>query len=283
MTAGPLAGRTVVVTRPEDHSGAMIEALERLGARILAMPAIELADPPDWTPCDTALDAIRTFDWLVFTSANAFRRLDARAATRPLGSRFRLADVVDEDRSPYVAAIGPTTERVLRGAGVAVTVVPGEGAQHAEGLLALLESESPRLLPRHALRGAHVLLPRALEARDVLPDGLRRAGATVTVAPVYRVVAGPGDPAPVVAALRAGTVDAVIVQSGRTGAMFVERLALPDAERRALLSRVHVVTSGPVTTAAVAGLGFGPTLEAREPTTAGVLAAIVTAFEEPAP
>jgi uroporphyrinogen-III synthase len=125
-------------------------------------------------------------------------------------------------------------------------------------------------------------LPRALEARDVLPEGLGRAGAIVDVVPVYRVVAAGGDPAPVRDALQSGQVDAVVLLSGRTGQAFVERLEVPEAARATLLSAVRPVTGGPITTAAIAGLGFGPPIEAREPTTAGVLAAIVTAFEEDA-
>jgi uroporphyrinogen III methyltransferase/synthase len=283
VAAGPLAGRTIVVTRAEEQAGALVEGLERLGARVLAMPSIEIVDPPDWGPCDEALDDLRTFDWIVFTSVNAFRRLEARAATRPgRGTRFRLADAIDDVCRPYVAAIGPSTARALRAGGVPVACAPEGGDARAEGLLALLERESAVRLAARSLAGAHVFLPRALEARDVLPEGLRRAGAIVHVAPVYRVVPGGGDPGPVRAALRAGTVDAVIVQSGRTGTAFVERLALADDERRALLAAVRPVTSGPVTSAAIEGLGFAPPLEAREPTIAGVLAAVVTAFEEDA-
>lgn len=275
MAAGPLAGRTLVVTRSGEQSGALVEGLERLGARVLAMPAIEIVDPPDWGPCDTALDRIEGYDWIVFTSANAFRRLDARAAERPHGTRFRLATAVVPGGGPRVAAIGPATARVVREAGIPVALVPAGEEARAEGLLALLSRES--------MAGARVLLPRALEARETLPEGLRRAGARVDVVPVYRVVPGGGDPAPVRAALREGSVDAVVLQSGRTGHAFVERLALDDGERTALLSAVRPVTGGPVTSAAISGLGFGPPIEAREPTTAGVLAAVVTALEEPAP
>ena len=273
--ARPLSGRTFVVTRAEAQAGALVEALERLGAGVMAMPAIELVDPPDWGPCDRALDAIESYDWIVFTSVNAFRRLDERAATRPRGARFRLAESVGHACRPKVAAIGATTARVLRDAGLPVALVPADDAARAEGLLVAFAGES--------LAGARVFLPRALEARDVLPDGLAAAGALVDVVPVYRVVPGGGDPAPVREALRAGRLDAVIVLSGRTGQAFVERLALPDAERRALLAGVRPVTSGPVTSAAIADLGFGPPIEAREATTAGVLAAVVAAFEERTP
>src|SRR6266571_5149126 len=44
------------------------------------------------------------------------------------------------------------------------------------------------LAERGELRGKHILLPRAREARDVLPDGLRALGAVVDALPVYETV-----------------------------------------------------------------------------------------------
>ena len=269
MAAGPLSGRTVVVTRARAQAGPLAEALERLGARVLALPAIELADPPDWGPFDTALDRLEDYDWLVFTSANAFERAVVRAAAR----RVDLPGALAGDRRPRVAAIGEATARRVRAAGVPVPLVAP--AARAEGLLRAFASEG--------LAGARVLLPRALDAREALPDGLRAAGAVVDVAPVYRAVPGGGDPAPVVAALRAGLVDFVTLMSARTAQAFVEALDLPTVERDALLARARPVVVGPVTAAAVLGLGFGPPIEALDASTAGVVAAVVSATEESAP
>ena len=91
--------------------------------------------------------------------------------------RARLAGVV-------VAAIGPGTAAALREVGIVADVVAERSL--AEGLLEVLPSD---------LRGARALVARAEEARDTLPEGLRAAGADVTVVPLYRTLAArPGTP-----------------------------------------------------------------------------------------
>jgi uroporphyrinogen III methyltransferase/synthase len=265
VAAGPLAGRAVVVTRPRGQSGPLTEALVRLGADVLELPAIALVDPPDWGPFDEALARIEVYDWLVFTSANAFERAALRARDR---GRDLVALLAGGTR-PRVASIGEATARRLRTAGIPVGLVAPEA--HAEGLVAAFAGEG--------IAGSRVLLPRALDAREALPDGLRMAGATVDVAPVYHAVAAAADPAPVVAALRAGRVAAVTLLSARTARAFVDALPVPEVERDALLARTRAVVIGPVTAAAVAGMGFAAVVEARDASTAGVVAAVVSALE----
>ncbi|MEO6463720.1 MAG: uroporphyrinogen-III synthase, partial [Candidatus Eisenbacteria bacterium] len=208
----------------------------------------------------------------VFTSANAFERAVVRSRARGRD----LAGELARGPRPRVAVIGEATARRLRAAAVPVGLVAAEA--RAEGLLAAFVSEG--------IAGSRVLLPRALDAREALPDGLRAAGAAVDVAPVYQALATGADPAPVVAALRAGVVDFVTLLSARTARAFVAALDVPVVERQALLARARPVVIGPVTAAAARDLGFGPPIEAQDASTAGVVAAVVlavTATEESAP
>ena len=66
----PLAGLTVVVTRPERQAGRFIELVQRAGARSLALPAIEIdaVQLEDAARIRLAPDA---HDWTIYTSANA--------------------------------------------------------------------------------------------------------------------------------------------------------------------------------------------------------------------
>lgn len=269
MTGGPLTGRTVVVTRARAQAGPLVEALERLGARVLELPAIEIVDPPDWGPFDAALARLDSYDWVVFTSVNAFERATGHARVRGVDLVARISGRA----APRAAAIGMSTAIRMTGAGVTVNLVADEPT--AEGLVATLADVG--------IQGATVLLPRALEAREALPEGLRQAGARVDVAPVYRTIASGADPAPVVAALREGTVDFVTLLSARTARAFVTALGLPDGERAALLARMRPVVIGPVTAAAVEKLGFAPAIEAPDASTAGIVAAVVEATEDSAP
>jgi len=66
----PLFGRTVLVTRPTAHAGALRDGLAALGANVLLAPAIAIEPPTETTALDDALRDAGRFDWLVLTSSN---------------------------------------------------------------------------------------------------------------------------------------------------------------------------------------------------------------------
>ena len=72
-------------------------------------------------------------------------------------------------------AVGPATLNAANAIGLTVDLVPPHYI--GESLAQALLSEAP---------GKSFLLVRAAEARDVLPDTLTAAGATVTIAEAYR-------------------------------------------------------------------------------------------------
>ena len=258
---GPLAARRIVVTRAPEQAGALAEALERLGAFVISAPAIELTDPPDWTALDAALGRIGEYDWIIFTSANTLPRLAARMETLGL-------DPADLARiRGRLVAIGPATAKGLEARGLAVTALPTEF--RAEGVVELLR-DAP-------LEGRRVLIPRALEGRDVLAKALAAEGAYVDVAPVYRSRPSPAGIAPARAALLDGRLDAVTFTSGAIARAFVE--AMGDAWPR--LAGVTLASIGPVTSEALQELGLTPTVEAREATLAALVAALVEHYAGP--
>ena len=69
----PLAGKRVVVTRAEEQSQELVDALENLGAEVLLMPTVSFAPPEDSTELDAALRSKKDLDWILFTSQNAVR------------------------------------------------------------------------------------------------------------------------------------------------------------------------------------------------------------------
>src|SRR5690349_12781966 len=76
----PLAGRTVVVTRAAAQAQRFTELLQASGARVIEAPAIVIGPPPSWEPLDTALTALESFAWVVFTSTNGVLMVDRRLA-----------------------------------------------------------------------------------------------------------------------------------------------------------------------------------------------------------
>ena len=242
MTAGPLAGRRIVVTRAAQQSGGLRERLEQQGAEVLLLPTIEIVPPESYAPLDDALRQARGFDWLVVTSANAVRVMDERLTAFGLGAQS-LAHL-------RCAAVGPSTADALRELGLAVDVVPERYV--GEALADVLADR---------VGGQRVLLVRAAVARDVVPDALAAAGARVTTVDAYRTVV-PAD-----AAGRARAVfsdeplpDAVVFTSGSTVTHLLD--VLRDAGL-AFPREVACVSIGPVTSTALRDAGLVVAAEAE--------------------
>ena len=69
--ARPLFGKRVLVTRPRDQAAELVDRLTALGAEAIEAPMIRIAPPEDPDPLLRAAASVDTFDWIVFTSANA--------------------------------------------------------------------------------------------------------------------------------------------------------------------------------------------------------------------
>ena len=252
----PLFGRRVLVTRSEDQAGELVRRLRAAGAEALVVPLIcarPLADPAG---LDAALSRLASYDALLFTSANAVRFFAERAAARGVA----LA-------GPRVFCVGPATAERAREAGLAVDLVPA-GRYDAEGLLAALR----RALP---LAGRRFLLPRAEAAREVLPEGLRAAGASVDAVPIYRTEAAPFDAAALRARLAAGEIDALSFTSPSTVRHF---LAALDEPARAAAARCAVVAIGAVTAEALRRAGLAPSVVAERPGAEALVEALASYF-----
>ncbi len=249
----PLSHCRILVTRARGQASALAAQLEALGATPILIPTIEIAPPSSWCAMDAALASIRGFDWVVFTSANAVQAFVERA--RRLGL---------SPQAKRVAAIGPGTAKAVIAAGMAADLVPPTAV--AESLAEGLKPHAP---------GTSMLLVRAAVARDVLPEALTEAGATVTIAEAYRNVI-PEDSVADVRALFAGDPpDAITFTSASTAQNLV---ALLEAGGIALPSGVVLASIGPITSQAMRELGLEPTVEAGEATIAALAGALAEYF-----
>jgi uroporphyrinogen III methyltransferase/synthase len=232
----PLHSHVVAVTRARAQASGLAARLRELGADVIETPAIRIE------PRSVLLARPESYDVICFTSPNgvsvyfdAIGR-DARA----------LAGVT-------VAAIGPGTAAELERHGIRADVVPERFV--AEGLLEALPD----------VRGKSVLVARAAEARDALPNGLRERGASVHVVPLYDTVAEP-----LSAGGRRALEEATYVTftSSSTVRFFFDGGGeLVDAAR--------VVSIGPVTSQTLREHGVEPHVEADRHDIDGLVAAIV--------
>jgi uroporphyrinogen III methyltransferase / synthase len=228
----PLHGQVVAVTRARAQAGALAGRLRELGAEVLETPAIRIE------PRSVELPDPAAYTLVCFTSPN-WVRLYFEALGRDARA---LAGV-------QVAAIGPGTAAELERAGVRADVVPERSV--AEGLLEALPD----------VRGERVLVARAAEAREVLPDGLRARGAEVDVVALYDTVAEPVDPD----ALDGATY--VTFTSSSTVRFFLEGGGRVGGAR--------VVSIGPVTSTTLREHGIEPHVEAEQHDLDGLVRAIV--------
>ncbi|MCK9377551.1 MAG: uroporphyrinogen-III C-methyltransferase [Syntrophobacterales bacterium] len=256
----PLWGKSVVVTRSRDQASRLVEALGAAGARCLEVPTIEIADPEDWSPVDAALRHLARYDWVIFTSANGVKAFMARLLDRGWDARAL--------GRAKLAAIGPATGAALKDYGLRADVVPD--TFQAEGLLEVLTPQIPQ--------GTQILLARAEQARDVLPDGLSLLGAKVDVVPVYRAVPPAAVPPEAAAAIEAGQVDILTFTSSATVHNFA---GLVGKDRfKELAAHATVASIGPITTATLKEYGLTPQIEPAAFTIPALAAAIIAYFQE---
>lgn len=242
----PLVGRRIVLTRPRDQVGELAEALERLGATVLAMPLVDIEPIEDARSLDGALARLEAYRWLVFTSANGVAGLRERLGENVLPATMR------------VAAVGPATAEAVRTLGVEAAFVPDRFA--AEEIAAGLGP----------LQGVRILLPQADIASPSLAVELRSRGALVDAVAAYRTVAI--EPSlHDVSELQRG-VDAIVIASGSAarslGASRVGNLVLGAT----------VVCIGPKTAEAAREVGLPVGLVADEATSEGIIDALTSQF-----
>ena len=168
----PLHGKRVAVTRARAQVSGLAAELERLGAEVVQVPAIRIEPRIDSADVRHTLRRLAAgeFEVLCVTSPNGATLLFAGLESEGLDARAL--------RGVTVAAIGPGTAAALRAGGVVADVIPERSI--AESLAAELISTG--------VRAKHVLIARAAEARDVLPDLLREAGADVEVVALYETM-----------------------------------------------------------------------------------------------
>lgn len=248
----PLFGVSVVITRARDRISTLAGRIRNLGGEVVELPVsqTELMDQDD-PGVSQALDTFARgeFGLVCFTSpagVTSFfgllegRGLDARAFS-----------------GTEIAAIGPSTARSLAEHGLNADYLPEKFV--AEGMLKTLE--------KVPMEGRQVLIARAEEGRELLPETLRQRGASVTVMPVYRTV--PDTPSEA-AWKRAAAADFVTF----TSASSVHNLVRTETIDPAAFAP-RVVTIGPVTSEAAREAGFTVAIEAERHDLDGLVEAII--------
>lgn len=260
-TRGPLAGKRVLVTRASKQAGRLSSMLEAQGAQPVEVPLISFVEPEDTSVIRQAIEKLSVFDWLVFTSANGVQWFFS--ALEQFGTGATDARALAGLR---IAAIGPATAHELEQFGITADVMPE--AYIAESVFEAMQQAG-------LAQGQKVLIARAEQAREVLPELLGKAGADVTVAPVYKTVVPDQAQVQLQAAFEAG-IDAVIFTSSSTAQNFFEALG-PQAQQ--IAQTIEAFSIGPVTTKTLHAAGCTTVHEASEYTIPGVVSALTKYYQ----
>jgi uroporphyrinogen III methyltransferase/synthase len=204
------------------------------------------------------MDRLKSYDWIIFTSANGVTFFWQRAEAR--GKRLRLPS------SLKVCAIGPATADRLRKKKVSVHYIPKEFI--AESILEGFE--------KMANKGKRILLARAKKARDVLPKGLKELGAEVDVVAVYRTIRPRGGSRRLRRLLAGGEIDVIAFSSSSTVNHFAELLKNEDPKK--LLKGIAIACIGPVTARTAKDWGLKVRIQPKEYTIPGLTRAIAEYF-----
>jgi uroporphyrinogen III methyltransferase/synthase len=240
----PLHGRSVAVTRARAQASGLAARLRALGAEVVETPAIRI-EP---RPVAPQLARIADYSLVCLTSPNGASLLLEGLASLGMDARA-LAGAT-------VAAIGPGTARELSAHGIRSDVVPPQSI--AESLVEALQD-----VP---VEGRRVLVARAAEARDVLPEALTARGAQVDVVALYDTVAEP-----LTEAQRAAleSADYVTFTSSSTVRFLLEAAgAFPGGAR--------LVSIGPVTSATAREHGLEVHVEAARHDIDGLVDALLS-------
>jgi uroporphyrinogen III methyltransferase/synthase len=254
----PLFGKGIVITRPEKQADDLAQLLTREGANPLHFPTIKIVPPPDWRDLDAAIKNLENYDWLIFTSANGVQFFFERLLTKNRDIR--------DLKGVKICCIGPATAQQVQSKGIRVDLVPEKFI--SEGIIESFSGIN--------LRGKKILIARAAKARDVLPVGLKNAGAKVDIVTAYETVNSGKKKSELEALFKENQVDVITFTSSSTVNNFVKIMG-----RNFLLPKgVKIACIGPVTEATAKKAGLSVDIHQEEYTMEGLVGALINYFEK---
>jgi uroporphyrinogen III methyltransferase / synthase len=254
----PLQNRTILITRTQSQAPEFRLLLERLGARVLEIPTIEIR-PRSGPELDSALENVDRYQWLIFTSVHSVEIFMERA--RELG---RLSSREKNLAFPKICTIGPATAEKVQQYGLQVDLLPG--IHQAEGIL-----EDFLRFTQGRIEGLRILIPRARRAREILPEQLRKQRAKVKVLPVYDTVLPRTSQSRLHNLLGKESPDLITFTSSSTVRNFVSLIT-----RQKDLRQFRYAAIGPITAATAREYGLKVVVQAEKSS----IPQLVTAIEQ---
>ena len=251
----PLQGKTVLVTRPAKQSDSFRVQLERLGAKVVVHPAIEikpLADPSKLDASLKKLQQSKDFGWVVFVSGNGVNHV--------VSSLRQLGISTDVLTNRKIAAIGTATLTQLKSLGVDNICTPE--TSNSESLAQLLITRAV---------GERAMIIRANRGSDELSNRLKSAGMEFEEVVAYHSVDVETADPKVLDMLAQGKIDWVTMTSSAIAASTINLFSAAIADSN---GKTKTVSISPRTSQTMRELGFEPDAEAVHYNVSGIIAAL---------
>ncbi len=248
----PLFGKRIVVTRTRVQASGLSEKFIELGAEVVEVPTIEVVSLKADKKVKAAFKRSE-YDWIFFTSQNGVK--DFSDMLDRIGKDSRIFG-----RSK-VCAIGSETAKSLAKIGIKPDYVPGEF--RAEAIIDHFKKKR--------MAGKNVLILRAKQARNVLPDGLKKLKALVKVVDLYDTRT-PKESDGRLKDIFNDKVDMVTFTSSSTVKNFVK---LAGKNYKKMVKGVKIASIGPITSKAIKEAELSVDVRAKVYTIKGLVEAIV--------
>lgn len=206
FTKRPLFGKKVVVTRPNASISTLSNKLRSLGADVIEYPCIQVVEITENHLLEEAVDNIKQYGWLVFTSKNGVEIFFDKLIAKKLDSRY-LGGL-------KIAAIGNQTSESLKKYGLVADFLPTvfDSVHLALGLFPLVKN------------GEKVLICRASSGSEELCKIFKEKEIAFDDLTVYDTVFTNPESAALKESLENGQVDFVTFTSASTVEGFVSSI-----------------------------------------------------------
>ena len=254
----PLFGKKVIVTRTREQASKLVEKLEDLGAYCYEIPTIKI-EPIINEKVFYTLENLYKYNWIIFTSENGVRIFFKILWER--GNDLRVLG------NAKIAVIGKATKNILKNFGIRPDLTP-EKEFTQEGLVSAFSKIN--------INNNFILIPRAKEAREFLPEKLRENGAKVDVLPIYETKICEESKGKLKEVLKEG-IDLITFTSSSTVKNFFK---LCEGIKKDYFKDIIFASIGPITSATLKEFGFNPHIESEEYTIDGLVDAIKNYFSK---
>ena len=248
----PLFGKTVLITLPPEQSRSLEEKLEELGARVIKLPTVMIADPDDYTPLDSQIDNLSLFNWIIFTNPSGveyfFKRL------------FKKNKDLRDLKGILITVVNSATKEKLESFHLKADFMPTDFSNQA-----IING-----LKHKSISGQRILLPCSQLADEDLSNGLRQLGAEVREVCAYRVV----KPEIETKAVKNKNIDMIIFNHPCAVNNFTNSFSsLKQIKEN--FSKTKIASVGPLTSKAIRQSGLKVYTQAKEHSIDGLIKAII--------